>query len=222
MNYIVLENSSIFNGLTREEIEHAIDSVSYHVEHYKKDTVIFRAMGKADQIGIILSGKAEAQKTFPTGSQVNVSIRTAGDLIGSAAAFSKAGRYPCNVVALEETSVLLFRKNDLLLLMADRRILDNFLQHLATATFMLQQKIELFSYSGIAQKTAFYLLMFHNQTGNTVFHIPKSVTNWAMMMNVSRPSLHRELTKMENTGLIKYTPPVIEILDIRRLEQLLT
>ena len=47
------------------------------------------------------------------------------------------------------------------------------------------------------------------------------MTRWAMLMNVSRPSLHRELRRMETEGLIRYTPHRIEILTPDGLEALL-
>ena len=92
---------------------------------------------------------------------------------------------------------------------------------LATATTMLQQRVELLSYSGIAQKAAFYLLVQARQSGQKVIRIPDSVSNWAMVMNVSRSSLHRELKKMETDGIIRYAPPVIEILDPDALQNVL-
>ena len=33
-----------------------------------------------------------------------------------------------------------------------------------------------------------------------------------MLMNVSRPSLHRELRKLEEAGIIAYVPPMITII----------
>ena len=75
----------------------------------------------------------------------------------------------------------------------DVKILQNFTTEIASATYMLQQRLELLSYSGIAQKAAFWLLMQVRQTGKTAVRIPDSISKWAMIMNVSRPSLHREI-----------------------------
>ena len=41
-------------------------------------------------------------------------------------------------------------------------------------------------------------------------------------MNVSRPSLHRELKKMEETGLIRCTDKKVDILDPEALQDLLS
>lgn len=92
---------------------------------------------------------------------------------------------------------------------------------IASATYMLQQRLELFSYNGIAQKAAFWLLTKARQTGNDKVGIPESVSKWAMLMNVSRPSLHRELKRLEDAGVIAYDSPVITIINPDMLQDVL-
>ena len=93
---------------------------------------------------------------------------------------------------------------------------------IASATYMLQQRLELLSYSGIAQKAAFWLLMQIRQTGKTTVKIPDSMSKWAMMMNVSRPSLHREMKKLEGKGIIRYTGKAVEVLNPDELQSVLS
>ena len=177
----------------------------------------------ATRIGIILEGQVEAQKAFPNGSQVNVSVRNPGEMIGPAAVFSKSRTYPCDIVSLDPVTVMLFRRDDVLTLMQkDLRILENFTTEIASATYLLQQRLELFSYSGIAQKAAFWLLIQARKTGKDKVRIPGSISKWAMLMNVSRPSLHRELRKLEESGIITYAPPMITIIDTDSLQNVLS
>lgn len=180
-------------------------------------------MEDAARIGIILDGRVEAQKSFPNGSQINVSVRAAGEMIGPAAVFSRPGKYPCDMVALEHVTMMMLRKDDLLKLMQkDVRILENLTAEIATSTYMLQQRLELMSYRGIAQKAAFWLLLQARQTRTKSIEIPGNVSRWAMLMNVSRPSLHRELANLESQGMISYTPPVITITDEDALQDILS
>ena len=167
MDYTVLERSTLFHGINAKDLRGILESVSHHIQCYDKDEVIFHLMEEADRIGIILEGRAQAQKPFPNGSQVNVSIRNPGEMIGPAAVFSASHRYPCDMMAIEAVTLMVFRKKDLLQLMQkDIRILENFTREIASATYMLQQRLELLSYSGIAQKAAFYLLMQRRKTGS--------------------------------------------------------
>ena len=223
MDYAALEKSVLFSGIPAKELRETLEAVPHHIRSYDRAEIVFHQMEDADRIGILLEGSVQAQKPFPNGSQVNVSVRSPGEIIGAAAAFSKGQKYPCDIAALEPSTILMFRKEDvLLLLQKDVRIMNRFMSELATAAYMLQQRLEMLSYSGIAQKAACFLLMKARQSGNTVVRIPGSVTNWAMVMNVSRSSLHRELKKLEADGILSYAPPTIEILDSDALQNVLS
>ena len=222
MDDSVLESSALFSGVPAAEIRRALESTPHHILCYDKGEIIFHLMEKAAKLGIILEGSAEAQKSFPNGSQVNVSVRKPGEMIGPAAVFSKSQRYPCDIVSLEPVTVMIFRKDDLLKLMQKNvRILENYTTEIASATYMLQQRIELFSYNGIAQKAAFWILTQARQTGKDKVRIPGSVSKWAMLMNVSRPSPHRELKRLEDAGIISYGTPVITIINADALQDVL-
>ena len=223
MDYTVLENSTLFRGVPAKDLRAYLEETPHHIQCYDKEETIFHLMDPAFRISIILEGRVEAQKSFPNGSQVNVSVRIPGELIGPAAVFSKGGHYPCDIVALEPTTLMMFQKEDLLSLMQkDVRILQNFTTEIASATYMLQQRLELLSYNGIAQKAAFWLLMQARRSGKDTVNLPDSVSKWAMLMNVSRPSLHRELKKLEEEGIISYSHPMIRILDRDALQDVLS
>lgn len=218
----VLEKSALFSGVRADELNKILEETPHHVQCYDKGEIIFRLMEPAENVGIILEGRVEAQKSFSNGSQVNVSVREAGEVIGPAAVLSKSRKYPCDIVSLEPVSIMMFRREDLLgLMQKDVRILENLTTEIASATYMLQQRLELFSYSGIAQKAAFWLLMQARQTGSGKVRIPGSVSKWALQMNVSRPSLHRELKRLEEQSVISYAPPFIIILDPDALQDVL-
>lgn len=222
MDDSVLETSSLFKGIPAKELRDDLEATPHHIQCYDKEETIFFLMEEASRIGLVLEGHAQAQKSFPNGSQVNVSLRGPGELIGPAAVFSSARKYPCDVVAAEPTTVMMFRREDLLSLMQkDVRILDNLMTEIGSATYMLQQRLELLSYNGIAQKAAFWLLTQARQTGMNKVTIPGSVSKWAMRMNVSRPSLHRELKNLELRDIISYEPPAILIRDAEKLQQIL-
>ena len=223
MDCSVLENSTLFRGVPAKDLRAYLEETPHHIQCYNKEETIFRLMDPASKIGIILEGRVEVQKSFPNGSQVNVSVRIPGELIGPAAVFSKSQRYPCDIVALEPTTLMVFQKEDFLSLMQkDVQILQNFTTEIASATYMLQQRLELLSYNGIAQKAAFWLLIQIIQLGKTTVRIPDSMSKWAMIMNVSRPSLHREMKKLEEEGIIRYTGKAIEVLNPDKLQSLLS
>lgn len=222
MDFSALSTCQLFEGLSAKEIEKLFTSVSYKVNRYEKDQPIFHLMDDADHVAIILRGSIQAQKIFPSGHAMQVTVGHCGDMLGQAAMFSAQRKYPVELTALESSELLMLdRANMLKLLHSDVRVLDAFLSELATATFQLQWRIELLSYSGIQQKIAFYLLSRSMQSGDPVVPIPGSITKWALSMNVSRPSLHRELRDLENQGLISIASPHITVLDPQALRKIL-
>ena len=223
MNYTVLEKSILFKGIPAGELREDLEASSHHIQCYDKSEIIFHLMEPATRVGILLEGRVEVQKSFSNGSQVTVSVRGPGEMIGPAAVFSKPQCYPCDVVSLEPVTIMMFHREELLFLMQrDQRILENFVTEVASAAYMLQQRLELMSYSGIAQKAACWLLMRSRQTGSETVAIPESISKWALLLNVSRPSLHRELKQLEQQRMISCSSAEITILNAEALQDVLS
>ena len=98
MDYSVLERSALFNGVSAKELRDVLEGTPHHIQCYDKEEILFHMMDVADRVGVILEGRAQAQKSFPNGSQINVSVRSPGDLIGPAAVFSKVGDIPVTLL----------------------------------------------------------------------------------------------------------------------------
>lgn len=222
MELSVLADSWLFHGLSANRIEELLREIPSTVQSYDRDETVFQPLEAAEWVGVILQGSVQSCKLFPNGKRVNVTVRAAGDIIGPAAALSVQQKYPFGVVALEHTKILMLQRSSFLqLLRKDLRLMENTLSEISTITYMLQQRLELLSYHGISQKIAFYLLTQSAQSDDSAIQLPGSMTEWALTMNVSRPSLHRELKRMEEQGLLRYVPPMIEILNPPTLEKLL-
>jgi CRP-like cAMP-binding protein len=58
-------------------------------------------------------------------------------------------------------------------------------------------------------------------TGDNVIHLPFSKKTWAEYLNVSRPSLYRELKKLDDDQAIEINKNNISILNKQKLENLL-
>lgn len=162
-----------------------------------------------------MSGNVEVQKLFPDGKVVLVKQLAQGGVFGEAAVFSESVHYPVTVYSRKQSELLLIHKTELLkLLYLDTRLLENFLKQYACRLYKLNQQIELLSLSSIRQKITFYLLAeTKKQQPLDYIELPFSQRAWAEYMNVSRPSLCRELKRMSNEGLIRIHKRRIKVLD---------
>ena len=101
MEYSDLNESVLFKGVPEKELRDILTAVPYRVQSFDKGEVIFHLMEEASRIGLILEGRVQAQKLYPNGSQISVTIRRPGEMIGPAAAFARNHKYPCDIVSLE-------------------------------------------------------------------------------------------------------------------------
>lgn len=223
MNYSVLMKSHMFQGLTEEEIRSLFDGIPKETKVYRKEEVVFYLSDFAGQIGIVLSGVIAVSKIFESGKLVEMTTKRAGDLIGEVACFSGAQIYPCELSAEKDAEVLILQKEDMItLLQRDSRVLQNFLSELCSQTFFLHRKIELLSYKGTDQKLAYFLLQQVKAKKTDVVPLPGSIVKLALLMNVSRTTLHREIRGLEDQGLIKYENKKFKVLDRNGLEEVLS
>lgn len=78
---------------------------------------------------------------------------------------------------------------------------------------MLNKKVEYLSIKTLRGKISTYLLDEYNKTGQKTFQLNLNRNELADFINVSRPSLSRELCKMRDEGIIDFHSTAIKILD---------
>ena len=171
MDYSVLEKSALFSGLSAKALRNVLEDVSHHIQCYDKGETVFHLMEDANRIGVILEGRVQTQKPFPNGTQINVSVRNPGEMIGPAAVFSHRQKYPCDVVALEPVTIMMFRKEDILLLLQkDAQVLKNYMAELTALT--KDKDSVSFSNTGSLGGASVYVPSITFTQGSTVAHRP--------------------------------------------------
>jgi CRP-like cAMP-binding protein len=225
MKYLLksLYTSALFKNINQSEIDHALSSVEYEVKHYEKGDLIFGIDHTTKYIGIILEGCIEVQKNLASGKTISILNKKKGDLFGEGSVFSKTSTYPCNIFSKTKTTIFLISKQNMLhMISSNPMVLNNFLSSFADRVLLLNLKTELLSYSSIQQKIAFSLLyLMEEYTQDNVITLPYSKKAWAEHLNVSRPSLFRELKVLCNQKTIHMENLTITILKKDALVNLL-
>lgn len=218
----IIQQTTFCRGLSEEYIQALFTRIRYVLRSCDANEVVFSGKDRAEYVGIVLSGNVEVQKLFSNGKVVLVAQLAQGGVFGEAAVLSESVHYPVTIYCRKQSELLLIDKTELLkLLSLDSRVLENFLKQYADRLFKMNQQIELLSLSSMRQKIVFYLLT-EMKKQETVEHIelPFSQRAWAEYMNVSRPSLCRELKRMNDEGLLQIYKRRIKLLeefDINRL-----
>ena len=192
----------IFKGLNKAEIQHALSKANCQIKTYDKNEFICREDQSSAHIGIIIFGYVEIQKILPSGNVVCLFYRNKGDMFGGAVVFADKASYPCDVFSRDKSKILFLHKKDILEMCKCPLIANNLLKAFAVSIFNFEKRVELFSYSSIQKKIAFYLLDELKALKANTVRLPFTKKVWAEYLSVSRPSLCRELKKLSNDNLI--------------------
>lgn len=218
-----LYNSALFKNKTEIEINNALSKIEYTTKCFDNEELIFRVDQRSEYIGIILEGSIEVQKNLASGRVISILNKKKGALFGEGSVFSKSVTYPCNIYSKNKNKILLISKDNMLkLIRSDSCLLNNFLSSFANRLLSLNLTTELLSYSSIQQKIAFSLLhMMNDYRKGNVINLPYSKKRWSEHLNVSRPSLFRELKELCNKKIISIETRNITILNESALANLL-
>lgn len=218
----VLSNCVLFKGLSDEETGELLNEVSYNINSYDKNEIIAVEESQCTSIGIILDGKIEIQKIFPSGNLISLNTFKTGNIFGEALVFSHENVYPSTIVSIDNTKVVFIKKNDIIQLCKKNDIfLHNFATVLSNRILMLSKKIRNLSYETIRKKLAVMLLDEYKKQNSTFLTLPCTRKKMAEMLNIPRPSLSRELINMREEGIIDFDNNVIKIINLDLLEKCL-
>lgn len=213
---------TLFKDLDKADIENAISTVGFQIKEYEKGEFICREDQSSDQIGIVISGGIEIQKNLSSGNIYCLFYENTGDMFGGCIAFSSNVTYPCDVYSSKKSKIVFLQKYSFFKLFSNTKITENMMFIVSKKIFYFENRLELFSYSSIQKKIAYYLLNNISKNNSSTVYLPFTKKQWAEYMNVSRPSLFRELKKLNCCNVIEIDKDKITVLDEKHLASLLS
>ncbi|NLX61688.1 MAG: Crp/Fnr family transcriptional regulator [Tissierellia bacterium] len=212
----------LFKGLKEKEILSILEKINYKIISYNKGDVIAIEGDECNSLGIILKGSIEVQKIFPSGQVTTINNFKEGNVFGESLVFTDKHTYPATISAMETSEIMFIEREDIIkLAMLNKTILTNFVRLLSHRILMLNDRISNLSQDSIRKKIANFLLSEYRKQESYIISIPYSRKKMAELLNVPRPSLSRELVKMQDDNLISFDKNTIKIIDIDQLENTL-
>ncbi|GFN36883.1 Crp/Fnr family transcriptional regulator [Tepidimicrobium xylanilyticum] len=212
----------LFRNMDQDEIIRAFNKIPYQIIEHNKGELIAIEGDDCHSLGIILRGKIEIQKVFPSGQVMTINIFSEGNIFGESLIFSNKHTYPATITAIEKAKIMYIKKENIIeLSMFEPKVLTNFVSVLSERILMLNNRIANLSQDTIRKKIANYLLHEYNIQKTTVLNIPFTRKRMAELLNIPRPSLSRELGHMKEEGIIDLDKNIIKILNIQLLEEAL-
>ena len=203
-----IEKLTLFRGLTEEEIDRSIICSQAKIEHYNKNTYIFRQEDRPSRLFFVLSGTVMLGQINVAGRQNYVEYVKEGQGFGEVDLFLGHEEYRYFAVARSEVTVLAVSRHFFYGTCAKNcshhhRVIFNLLRIFAKEADRNTRKLHLLTSGSLRQRIAGYLM--EQSAGNREVQLTMKREELAAYLNTTRPSLSRELSWMRDAGVIELT-----------------
>ncbi len=208
--------------MSDDEIKHSLECSKSEIISYKKDEMIFFMDDKPENLFVLIEGAVSVCYDSLEGKRnIITTINQEGDLFGEVFLFLNKKTYENYTVAVTDTKVLKMPKEYLYVTCGENcsfhtMLTSNMLSILAGKAYYLNQKLNILSGHTLRQKLCKLLIRNSSKDGNVVLQMNRE--ELADFLNVARPSLSRELMKMQDEGIITIDKNKIKIIDFEEIQ----
>lgn len=219
----VLEKVSLFGNIDANELIHVLSCLGPSISTFDKGEFVTMEGDEFNGIGIVIEGKVKITQTNEAGERIILSQLGAGGIFGEMIAFSGLTKWFATVIA-DKKSQVMFLKADAIINQCHRmctghkQLMINMLTIVSNKALLMNRKVRYLSIKSMRGKLSQFLLEDYHKNNKLMFEIVFNRNELAEFLNVSRPSMSRELSRMKEEGLIDYYKESFKLLDIERLK----
>lgn len=217
-----LTASPLFAGMSEDEIRGCLRCSRTEIAEYQRDERIFCQQDEPKKLFVLLKGAVVICDDSSAGKRsILTTFDRPGELFGEVYLFLNRPGYDHYAQAAVPSSVLRMPKEFLYHTCGEHcdyhaRLISNMLSILAQKAYYLNRKLQIVSCATLRQKIAKVLLQNSSADGRVT--LPMNREELADFLNAARPSLSRELMRMQEDGLLRVGKREIFIMDPGRLE----
>lgn len=218
----IIEKSKLFSNISGKEIELILKCLEPKTVKLKKGDFAGLFGEKMEGLGILLEGNLSILKENLDGGRIIIDIIRPGELFGEIAVFTEKRLWPATVSANENSVILFIQPGKFTGICSNacafhNRLILNMLKIISEKALMLNKKVEYLSIKGMREKLCTYIWEQYKKNGKLIFSLPMKRGELADFLNVSRPSMSREMCRMRDEGLIDFHLSTIKILNPEEL-----
>lgn len=211
----VLANSDIFRGIEGEQLAALLEVMRARVLRFAKGETIYRVGDEVLESALVLEGTVIVEASDAEGDETNMNMLRRGDEFGAYIALSGDTRSPMHVYAGTRCAILMY---DLLAVSAslarnedEAKLVNNLLVSFAGKCVDLYQKVRIYGKKRIRERVRLYLMSLQPHEDEVI--LPMNRTALAAYLGVDRTALARELSRMQEEGLIAMDKRHVRLLD---------
>jgi CRP-like cAMP-binding protein len=220
MDYSILLKSPLFRGMLLEEVISAISVTPYRIRRFNAGSLISQSGEPVNAFMMVIDGVVKGEMVDFSGRVIKIEDIPASGALASAFIFGIRNRFPVNVVAVSDAKLMSIDKADFLkFLKSNEKILANFLDIISNRSQFLSEKIKFLNFKTIKGKMAQYILQTAGPEKSEI-KLAMTQNDLAEYFGVTRPSIARVISEMEDEGIISTKGKNLKILDKKRLTEL--
>ena len=204
----ILRECPLFDQIGDENLDGMLGCLGAKKCSYKKGDTVLAEGDKAKYLGIVLKGSVQLVRVDYYGNRSILTSIEPPQLFGEAFAFAGLDSVPVDVIATEDTDILLTDAMHIARPCENacafhRQMTLNLLQIVARKNLVLHRKIEITSKRSTREKLMTYLLLQAKKAGSSTFTIPYDRQELADYLGVERSGLSTEIGKLRNEKVLE-------------------
>ena len=210
--------------MTEEEIELCLKEARADILGFRKGEMIFNQGDKPRYITMLVEGSVSVGNDSVNGKRSILGMfSNPGELFGEVFLFLNHDEY-ANYACASSPSKILEIPKEYLTRLGDKpsalqnKMLSNLLTIFAERTYHLNNRLQVLSCSTLKQKIARFILQNMNDRDRVTLKMSRE--EFADFLNAARPSLSRELMKMQEDGYIKVVRKDLIVKNLEGLKSL--
>ncbi len=221
------ERIHLFRDISREEIEKMFRCSKTVERSFEDGSYVFRQGETPKNLFLILEGSVMISKDFASGKRDVLFVVGQGDVFGEMYLFADARTYWYDAIAQGKVKLLEIPWEFFYCFCSNacehhRMITKNMLEIQSEKNFAMTRKLHLLSGTTLRERIALWLneQADDNSAGTHIVRLAMNREELADYLGTTRPSLSRELMKMQQEQLIETDRNTIKIVDRDALEAL--
>ena len=222
--YGIMQSSPPFEDFSETELTEVTKKLGLSPVTYPKGSVIFNQGERVTSAGLLLKGSVIAESVSYSGERRIIQTHNAGGLFGDVLMSSLNHPTPVSLTAKEDVCVVFLNFQKIAENTCDplcRRVLTNMLHGIADKFWFLNRKIAYLSCRHLRGRIAMFLLDTQKESGNSTFLLPYSREELAGVLGANRTALSRELSRMQQEGIINFYKNSFKIISPEKLRDCL-
>ncbi len=221
---LALSRCSLFRSLKISEINRLFSDITCKIKKYDGNSVVMTRGEPYNSLIVILSGELDAEINDPAGRTIKMETLKSSSIVASAILFASEASLPVTLTAAagKKTTLLYIPSESVIkLCLSSPAILLNYLRDTGDKVTFLAEKIRLFKFSNLRQKTAGFLIDLSLRQKSEMITLPYTKEVISEIFGVTRPSLSRVFSELAHEGTISQNGKKISILDRKKLVSIL-